>query len=74
MIHCTAQKTSSIISRRVQKDCPASDDLTDTATADEPVSLPALDVNGDKINFQHSDPAYHSINVPNLSSKVRYYL
>lgn len=38
---------------------------------EEPVSLPALDVTGDRITFQHNDPAYHSINVPNFNLKVR---
>lgn len=37
---------------------------------DEPVSLPALDVASNRISFRHNDPAYHSINVPNFSSKV----
>lgn len=37
--------------------------------ADEPVSLPALDVTKDKIEFRHNDPAYHSMNVTNLKSK-----
>lgn len=37
---------------------------------DEPVSLPALDMATNRISFRHNDPAYHSINVPNFSSKV----
>ena len=45
-----------------------SDDLG--KLADEPVSLPTLDVAADKISFHHNDPAYHSINVPNFSLKV----
>ncbi|XP_065213778.1 uncharacterized protein LOC135840945 [Planococcus citri] len=61
-----SQKTSSI-SKRMQNDYLPNENLAEIA--DEPVSLPALDIHGDKISFQHSDPAYHSINVPGLSAK-----
>lgn len=47
-----------------------SDDLG--KLADEPVSLPTLDVTADKISFHHNDPAYHSINVPNFTLKVSF--
>ena len=71
VIRYAAQK-SSLNSSRMQNNCLSNDNLAEIA--DEPISLPTLDTNGSKVNFQHSDPAYHSINVPTLSAKVRHTL
>lgn len=57
-----------IDARPLQDNVQLSNDLG--KLGDEPVSLPALDVASDRISFRHNDPVYHSINVPNFTSKV----